>query len=605
MNQNCHLKNRLSLLLCAGLLTLCVFPAQAQWKSESFRLKNGWNAIYLHVDAGYAELSNLLATTAISEVWFWAPTLTTREFITSYESPTTAGSEWLSFQTSDPGAATLHRLRGNAAYLIKSDAPDDTIWSVRGIPVPPYYEWSSNGENFVGLSTPAGAEVSFMTYLAEEPALSSLEIFGYVGGDLVDNPQQVLALSQTPVTRGQAFWMNASNFNSYFHPFDLSLQRRSGVDFVGNSGQSTVRVRNRTDREITVSLELLPSESEPAPELFDLGDPNAPDVSPSSLPGIEFNTPIQVDLPPVIVRGAINPADLTFPFTALSAGNHSVTLSPKGEIGSEADIVLGIDLASLGGNQGDLFAGIIRFTDSLGHASIDIPTRVIKQSRDGLWVGEARVDQVMNSTTVSTTQTLGATSSSAPLRLILHHGPEGAGKVTRLLQRVYFGFSNEFEPLLATQEGSLADEFLSLSRRVSSVHLPWTEDNATWAFDNNLDGANPLTTVVTTGFNDHQSNPFLHSYHPDHDNKSAFFESGQPQGEESYGISRSIILSLDSVASSDFESVTRAGNQTLSGDYQETISINGKGATAKSYTVQGRFSVGRLSSDLPLTQGNL
>jgi len=442
MSQIRQFNSRLGLLLGAAFMLLCIHPAHAQWKTESFRLTPGWNAIFLHIDVKYADLETLVSSTQISEVWLWTPAFTSRQFISSPDVPTNVGSNWLSWQQSDPSAATLHRMTGNAAYLVKFDGPSDIIWQVRGIPVPPVYRWSSDGENFLGLSTPEGTEPDFEALLAEEPTLASnIELFQYVGGDLANNPVQVIGFRTTPVTRGQAFWMKAPNFNSYFHPFDLSLQRSGGVDFVGTTAQYTVRVRNRTDSNLTVTLALLNSESPPAQELLDSG---APSIYPNSLPGIEYNTPI-AELPPVVVRGALDTNTLTFPATSLSSTDHTVILAPEGELGSEADVVLGIDLAALGGNAGDLFAGFIRFTDSLGHASIDVPVRVVKQSREGLWVGEARVNQVENSNSVNPILTFGATSTAAPLRLIVHH----AALETQLLQRVYFGFDQNIYPMLA------------------------------------------------------------------------------------------------------------------------------------------------------------
>jgi hypothetical protein len=605
MNQIRQFNSRLCLLLGAAFMLLCIHPAHAQWKTESFRLKPGWNAIFLHVDAKYADLTTLVSSTQISEVWLWTPSFDSRQFITSPDVPTNAGSNWLYWQKSDLNAATLQHLIGNAAYLIKFDGPNDIVWEVQGIPVPPVHKWSSDGENFIGFSTPEVSGPDFEALLAEEPALASdIDIFQYIGGDLASNPVQVLAFRSTPVTRGQAFWMKAPNFNSYFHPFDLDLQQSAGIDFVGTTAQYTVRVRNRTDGELSVTLNLSGSDSPPENALLDSGDPS---ITPNSLPGIGYGSIVN-GTPPVVIRGALDSGALTFPAISLSGADYTVTLAPEGEIGSTTDVVLGIDLTALGGSAGDLYAGIIRFTDSLGHAAIDVPVRIVKQSKDGLWVGEARVNQVMNSVSVDPTQTFGATSVSAPLRLILHHGTRSGlvGGVpveipeTQLLQRIYFGLDANSTPMLAKQESQLESTHLDVARRITAVHLPWTEQNNSWVFNGLLDVDGALEATVTTGYNDQASNPFLHTYHPDHDNKNPLFDEIQPRGEESYQIERFITLSPAAVGN-DFESVTRDGNQTLEGDYEEDITIIGKGTESKQYSVKGGFSLTRLSIDLPLT----
>ena len=587
----------------AAFFILTAVSTQAHWKTESFRLKPGWNAIYSHVDVKYADLSTLVDTTAISEIWLWAPTFSSRQFIVSPDTPTDTGSNWQFWRRSNPAAATLNKLIGNAAYLVKYDGPTDFVWEVRGIPVPPVYQWSADGENFLGLSTPAASPPNFDNYLAEDGTLQqTIEIFQYAGGELDANPVRVIAQAQTLVNRGQAFWMRAENFNSYYHPFDLSLQRAAGIDFSSSTAAYTVRIRNRTDSALTVNLGLLASEAPPLQSFLDSGDP---DASPDSLPGVRYDTPV-AGLPPVVVRGVFNASTLDFAFSSLNAADHAVTLQPEGTPGSDLDVVIGINLAQLGGNPGDLFAGIVRFTDSLGYAAIDVPLRVVKHSLRGLWIGDAQVSRVENSTTVSPTQTFGATSTTAPLRLILHHGtdPNDSALQTRLLQRVYFGYGPTFNPVVSTTETVLAPEFLNLARRISAVHLPWSESNLPWDFTGTFNSGGTITAHVDVLFDDQRSNPFLHTYHPDHDNKNAFFDASQPRGEESYSIARDITLSFQA-ANNSFDAVTKDGSHSLTGDYSELITILGKGAESKNYRVQGTFSLVHLSQDMPLELGTL
>ena len=289
-----------------------------------------------------------------------------------------------------------------------------------------------------------------------------------------------------------------------------------------------------------------------------------------------------------------------------------MTLSPEGEPGAVLDLVFGIDLSSLGGNDGDFFAGVLRFRDMDILSDIWVPIRTVKSSTHGLWVGEARVNEVMSSTSVNEIPEFGPTSTAAPLRLILHHSATGESK---LLQRVYFGYDTNFDPLLTTQESLLDPEHLNISRRISAVHLPWSEENLPFDFDGNFGGGEQLTTNITTKFDDHRSNPFLHSYHPDHDNKNASFDQEQPRGEESYGISRDITLKFGVGEANDFEAATQFGNLELEGVYEETIWILGKtGLSAddsvppvetlqpekKGFSVRGTFKLKHLTLDTPL-----
>jgi hypothetical protein len=109
-----------------------------------------------------------------------------------------------------------------------------------------------------------------------------------------------------------------------------------------------------------------------------------------------------------------------------------------------------------------------------------------------------------------------------------------------------------------------------------------------------------LTTTVTTTYDDQSSNPFLHTYHPDHDNLDATFQNQLPQGSESYQITRQISLNI-LPPGNDFASLTTA-SQILSGNYAETISLGGLGGFTRTFSVAGIFSLTCISTVPVLTQ---
>jgi len=109
-----------------------------------------------------------------------------------------------------------------------------------------------------------------------------------------------------------------------------------------------------------------------------------------------------------------------------------------------------------------------------------------------------------------------------------------------------------------------------------------------------------LSTTVNLPYDDQASNPFLHTYHPDHDNLDATFQHELPGGSESYGISRQITLSLNSPGS-DFVSLTQFG-QAFQGAYTETITMTGLGNATRTFNVAGTFALSRISSIPVLTR---
>ena len=131
--------------------------AQAQWQSQSFTLKPGWNAVFLHVDASHLTLDDLIpsATGPVTEVWLWRPRLSTLQFVDNPATNSTTDSRWAVWTSARGDTDTLVKLVANGAYLVKNGTATDYDWTVKGKPVPPSYQWTTTGLNFLGFPTPA------------------------------------------------------------------------------------------------------------------------------------------------------------------------------------------------------------------------------------------------------------------------------------------------------------------------------------------------------------------------------------------------------------------------------------------------------------------
>ncbi len=595
-----------------GMVTLVAVLASstasfAQWITQSFELKAGWNAIYLHVDASHATLSQLIdvgTSNPIQEVWLWKAEPTTSQFTESPKVPTSSGSQWYSWVRTLGPSSALQNLSPNSAYLVRVAANVATFtWNVKGKPVPPHYRWTTTGLNFIGFPTVATNPPSFESFLGPVPEIQqSAEIYRYLGGDLnVGNPARVLGLRTASVRRGEAFWMRAgTTFNRYFSPFELSLQDARGAVFGDSLARYQFRIRNIIGRDLTVKVELVNSEAAP-----------------------DGQTAI-VRAPPLLLRGEIDPARLTFSHTNLSAGPKEWTLTRSGQLGSEVEVILGIDRASMTGAAGGLYAAILRFTDSSGLAQVEIPVSAVVASRAGLWVGQASVTQVGSfltsyqrdlsgnavtgsdglhvATAVNTN--LAGVVRPFPLRLILHNNE--TEKKTFLLQRIFYGsgknvtnsFTSSFyvNPVLSWGETALDPKDIVNAYRISAAHLPFSQTNRFWQFTGELKQGTNLTVTVVLDYDDQASNPFVHTYHPDHDNLNATFDTRLPQGNESYRVERQIILGVTPPAS-DFASLT-GDSHSLGGDYEEIITMTGKPGEIRRFNVRGVFTLSRIT-DIP------
>lgn len=574
----------------AAALCLTAMPAMAQWQTQTVPLQAGWNGVYLHVDASHAAIETLVPL-AVDEIWYWNPDPSTLQFINDPQEPVDGGSQWLVWKRGLPAETTLANLMGNAAYLIQVTGASPVNLTLKGKPVPPRYQWTTTGVNILGYSSPSGGAPTLESFLLAQPTASLFDLvhYKYVGGPLsASNPARVLNLRNETLNRGKAYWIRSQSgsFNRYFGAFELSLQAQNGVHFSDNRSSYRIRVRNLTKNQITVTLNHVASETPPAGQTAIAGQP------------------------PLLLRGALDPMTLEYAFTDLNAAPQMITLKAAGDPEASAEVVIGLNRASIAGTAGDLYAGVLRLTDDLGFTQADIPVSAVKADLSGLWVGDALIREVRHdltffarnnagdlirdangaATVLSQDITFGPTPRAMPLRLLVHVDAAGNAK---LLQRAYIGIDENVVGAITTKQSLLSPEHLANARRLSATHLPWTKDNNPWSFAGGFARGSTISTAVTTLHNAQGANPFVHAYHPDHDNRNATFDAELPRGFESYDVVRDVAMQL-SAPGMEFGDLT-SSHKEVNGTYSEVITLKGKGTEQKQYAIRGTFKLNRLS----------
>ena len=492
----------------------------------------------------------------------------------------------------------------------------------------PTYRWTLTGLNFIGFPTPVTPAPFFEAFVAPAPELQQNgEFYRYQGGDLgATNPVRIVAPRTTPVRRDQAYWVRAGEtYNTYFGPIQIVQSGSAGIRFGETRGQATFRVRNLANVPVTVTLRQIASETPPAGQ------------------------PAIAGQPPLLVRGPINTTNLTFGYSNLSTTPQQWSLTAAGAVGSEVEVVLGVNRSAMAGAPRALFAGVLRFTDSLGLAQINMEVSALKESTAGLWVGGASVGYVSHylkpfakadspdeftalldrlqlgqgvngyryEWDPNTGRVLvfggpeqktgsylldgpikvdsGTVATPHPLRLIIHHN----GSAAQLLQKVFHGISPGSNTVITTRESLLHSGLLAQARRISAVHLPTSAANLPWHFTGAMQQGGSMTVTVPVSYDDQSSNPFLHTYHPDHDNLDPLFATPLPRGLESFGVTRQITLTF-TAPEDDFNSLTR-GSQDFTGNYAETITFEGRGSDTRQFNVLGTFALKRISDITSLT----
>jgi hypothetical protein len=589
-----YLASPLRVALVVGFGALLLPPASAQWITQTNQLKAGWNAVALFVDASHAPISDVMpADGSIEEVWLWKPS-STQQFIDSPQVPTGTGSQWSKWTFNLGPSSELQRLIPNASYYVKvKDSAATYQWLLKGKPVAPQYAWTSSGLNFIGFPVPDGT-MGYERFFQPVPSLlETAEIYRSPGGAFGSgNPARVFDTARTVFSRGEAVWMRmAAGYNRYFGPFEVSLSGNRSIQFGKSGTQAGFRLRNQSRSTNVITLRLLPSETAPSGQTAVVG------------------------LPPLILRGELDPSTLKYngiPLSTNAGGNVTWTLPPQGRPGSDVQVVLGLARDEMVGQEGDLSACILRLTDEAGLLQVDLGVGASKAANTGLWVGEARVTRVVQYlktferdpvgnpvvrlteedgaySVLVTNEVAGGVSRPFPMRLIVHN--DGTNSV--FLQRVFLGLDPQTNAIVTTQQRFLDPAQLGSARRISAAHLPWSAQNIPWPMTLT---SNVSRVEISTPYDSPSVNPFIHQYHPDHDNLNASFSQVLPKGRESYSVKRTVWLSQQA-AGLDYQSRT-SGSLDRNGVYDETIEIGGSGSNARTFRVLGTYTLNRIS-DLP------
>ena len=561
------------------LLLFLLFPllAKAQWHQQSFNLRPGWNAIYPFVDASHQTLEQLLKNQPeIVEIWQWQPERTDLLPVDASAPPLT-GTEWALWRRNESNDTTFNNLRANTAYLFKvSDNATALRFTLTGKPVSPKVTWRRDGNNLVGFPVKAGASGSFNSYLRHADALSltNIDPLRYRPGALANGPTDAdrnpgpISAGFSDINRGEAYWVRTRQFSTYYGALQIGDLANEVLDFGTDNTNFPVRFINHSDQPLDVTLENAPSALTPGGQVAHVG-------------------PVPLQARPA---NRDNPQGLGSPLTFTIPAD------------SELMVDFSINRLALNGPTGQPFASLVRITTE--NQEMVLGTRAEKTPLAGLWLGTATINQVASVrkrfardsagntiyqdrqitdangntltvpgepelvedlTTPQSSNTLPGTSRAYPLRLLVHVDVNGQAT---LISHVYQGListpSGGTEVGLTLREGALDPGNLARARRLSVAHLPLNTNAGLSGFGPGIEAAATISLA-----HDAAENPFVHAYHPDHDNLDSRFQNALPAGRESYHITRSMKLNFDSSAPDG--SGLSWGSTVLTGTFTEDI----------------------------------
>ncbi|BCX47403.1 hypothetical protein HAHE_13110 [Haloferula helveola] len=554
-------------------LFLLTVPSLAQWRNVAYPLKGGWNAIYLYGDASHTTPDGLFASgdgLQIEEVWRWNPNPSQVQFTSDPFNPTPGTPEWSTWYRTPPGGVegSLAALDGQAAYLVKCTGSSSNNYTVT-IPqriLPPRASWVRNGANLLGFPVVASPSPTFSNYFDTFPAAiaAGSEIYRYAGGPLgAGNPLQLFDPTIEGLKRGQAYWFEAQVSGTFYAPLEVTASHPDGLAFGRTGSVITVRVRNRSNSAVTLTVS---PESSDAPPVGTI-------AGPVPLTLIEFDPGTG--------------GDVATQFAAAQAF----------AIGPQATLQLrfGLDRGAMTGASSEVYGSLLRFTETglTGGPLMDLSLPVSAQvaSLAGLWLGEVEVDGVQS---LVPTSPGGSVARPFPLRFLMHVDDAG---VARILSQVFVGpLAGSNDLGVTTSEVLLDASKLAAARRYSAVHLPPGRV---------IDGTGTVglggSLVATTdiGFND-PTNPFVHRFHPDHNNRDERDNTGLPEGRESYTIGREMSFTFASTPPAGVGSIGW-GSTVLAGTYGESLTGVFRQGGSDSLTTGGSFLFRRINEIGTLT----
>ena len=565
------------------LLHAATASAQNGLMEQVLELRPGWNAVYLLVEPEQNELASLFAGLPVASVWRWLPDDVEAQFTRAPAEGLENLAGWFGwFPEPRPEAflSRLFRLNGGVAYLIEME--DSASLTLRGRPVYRRIGWRADEFTLTGLPVAPLNAPTFAEFFANSAAHRDQPIYQLDQ----QGRWQAVSTASTPIQAGEAYWVRTAGNSGYQGRLDVALEQAESLEFSAALTEITVVLRNRDSVAGSFRVRRLDGNTLPLawlnedPETGEIGWPH---------------------LQEQLILEAAPGEDV---FLTLGILRDEFGRSRMAQVLEITDEHGGRILLHAGGNTIQPIAAPV----SKNLADAKQATEVV--SFAGLWVGEVQIDAVSESQLAGVVPTATATSFSQ--RVIIH--VDSTGQV-RLLKDVIQMWEE------GTTQPSAVDPTLQVVDRPGR-HVLVTDKNllgqysgatvrggrpvglrySTIAYDfPGLDqpfegefqpGGQIETTLVIEP--DLPTNPFLHRYHPDHDNLDAQFLNAAP---EAYQVQRDMrfIFAVEDPLGQD---PPGWGDSIVGGVYEGTLS----GLHKNTIFTAGEFRLRRVSAVPVLNQ---
>lgn len=567
--------------------------ANAAELEQTITLQPGWNAIHVALDPELKDIDKVFAGLPVKSVWRWIPGQDQAQFIRDPSEGLENVQGWFGwFPEPRPEAflTNLFTIDGNTAYLVRLDESAGVRQlTIRGKPRFIPTVWTPDAFTLTGLPVAGNNAPTFTEFFSRSSAHQGQPIYRLTPAG---QWQLVTSPSTTPVNPDEAYWIYTKGNSRYQGRMHLVLDRGESLDFSGGLDELNFVLRNLSGSNGSFTIERIGSSR--VPLSLRIEDEETGEVGWPDLQDIEvFDAPADTD---VFVTLAIKRAEFT-------SDRMDQMLAITDELGQRVVLHVG-GRSQIPGTIGVFAGGASSFggagTNGTGTAALA-----------GLWVGNLKIQNVSEAQQAGTEPK--PTGMDFEQRILIHVNEQGQSRLLKDVIQMWEDGTyrpSSVDPayqevdqsgkyvlitdksLLGLYSGATGRGGEAVGIRFSTVAYDFDGDMLD--FSGSFGPGGQLTTSISIE-PDLPTNPFLHRYHPDHNNLD---EQYLNPVEEAFRVVRNIELTFtDHPPGSDVDP-PGWGDSIVGGLFAESIT----GLHKHAIFTSGTFQLRRVSAVPVLNQ---
>ena len=544
------MKNFLTTLALFCVLGASSLKAQDGLYTQTFTLQPGWNALFVEVRPEPADMDAIFSGLPVDSVWGFFPPIGQIDFVSDPAQGLENVEGWRGWYPRPRPEALLSNLfavEANRAYLVKLNGSVPVTLEIPGRPLNLPLEWVPDSFNLVGFQVDTASPPTFGAYLSPSPAHAGQPIYRLAPSGVW---QPLPSPYSAQIRSGEAYWIFTRGNSAFQGPLEVETSAYDGLEYSAALDQDRLTIKNSGQVDARIRLRKL-----------------------GSATAIPF------------LRRTYN-VDGAIVFEPLPADSSYDTVP-----GQNLFLQLGVQRSQLAHDRSEQ---LLEITDGLGSRRLVFAgvSRVQPQSVTGrapanefagLWVGQVIVSKVSQSQNAGTTAT--PVGEAFRFRILIHVDASGQARLLKEVTQMWQAGTTRPDPgnpgftvvdvpgrfvlisdpsRIPSYSGAVLRDGVPVGLRLSTINFDFAGHEL--AMTGSFSQAGLLSAILTMPATA-PTNPYLHRYHPDHDNLDPQFLNPQI---EAFDITRTLNLQFSPTHPSG-RPAPGWGSSELGGTYTERI----------------------------------